>query len=173
MKRSQLSPMPEYFDRYINLCDDVELLDALQISIQELKDLPLEKLLALGHKVYAPGKWTVKDIFQHMIDTERIFTFRALSFARGEKKQLPSYDENEYATAADANHLSIEHLVFELQLVHQSFLTMYENFNTEMLSGKGQSFKGEYSVASIGFIMPGHQRWHLNVIKERYLPLLG
>lgn len=173
MKRSQIHPMPEYFDRYINLCDDVELLAAIQISIQELKDLPMEKLIALEDKVYAPGKWTVKDIFQHMIDTERIFTFRALSFAREEKKPLPSYDENEYATAANANHLSIERLVFELQLVHQSFLTMYENFSPEMLNGKGQGFKGEYSVASIGFIMPGHQRWHLNVIQERYLPLIG
>ena len=165
--------MPEYFDRYINLCDDAELLAAIQISIQELKDLPMEKLVALGHKVYAPGKWTVKDIFQHLIDTERIFTFRALSFARGEQKPLPSYEEGEYAAAADANHLSIERLVFELQLVHQSFFTMYENFTPEMLTRNGKSFKGEYSVASIGFIMPGHQRWHMNVIKERYLPLLA
>jgi hypothetical protein len=172
MKRSQLTYLPEYFDRYINLCDDVELMDALQTSIDEAAAFPLEKWKALGDKVYAPGKWTVKDILQHLVDTERIFTYRALAFARHEKVQPPSFDEDGYANAAAAGSRNIESLVEELQLVHQSFKAMYASFTPAILQKEGKSFKGMYSVASIGFIMAGHQRWHLKILEEKYYPLL-
>lgn len=172
MRRSQLHPMPEYFDRYINKCDDVELLDAIQTSIDELDDAPIEKWEALGDQVYAPGKWTVKDILQHLIDTERIFMYRALAFARGETQALPSFDEDQYATFAQGNTRSIESLVEELRLVHRSFQKLYASFSPEALQRIGKGFKGEYSVASIGFCMPGHQRWHMGILEERYYPLL-
>ena len=172
MKKSALNPLPEYFDRYINKCDDVELLDAIQTSIQELDDAPVEKWKALGNSVYAPGKWTVKDILQHLIDTERVFCYRALAFTRGETQRLPSFDEDAYARRATAAHRTIESLVAELKICHQSFKAMYESFTPEMLSNTGQSFKGLYSVASIGFITPGHQRWHFNILSEKYYPLI-
>ena len=172
MKRSQLNPVPEYFDRYINKCDDVELLTAVQTSMDELDHLPLDKWQALGNKVYAPGKWTVRDILQHMIDTERIFSYRALAFARGESQLVPSYSEEEYAKAAQATNRSLESLILELKTSHQSLKNLYESFTPAMLNKMGQGFKGEYSVASIGFILPGHQRWHFQIIEERYYPLL-
>lgn len=172
MKRSQLSTVPEYFDRYINKCDDVELLDAIQTSIDELDNAPIEKWKALGDNVYTPGKWTVNDILQHLIDTERIFSYRALAFARGEMQPLPSFDEDGYAVAAQATNRTVESLVEELKLSHQSFKSLYQSFTPVMLSKMGKGFKGDYSVASIGFCMPGHQRWHLQVLEERYYPLL-
>lgn len=172
MIRSQLFPMPEYFDRYINKCDDVDIITAIQTSIDELDKAPVEKWKALGDKVYAPGKWTIKDILQHLIDTERIFTYRALAFARNETQQPPSFDEDGYAVAADPKDRSIESLVDELRITHQSFKMMYESFTPDMLNKAGKSFKGEYSVASIGFIMAGHQRWHFGIVEERYLPLI-
>lgn len=172
MKRSELNPMPEYFDRYINLCDDVELLLAIEISIEEIDRFPVKKWANLGDTVYAPGKWTVKDILQHLIDTERIFMYRALAFARNEKTKLPSYEEDSYAYNANAGHRTLEELINELRSVHLAFKSMYESFTPEMLSRSGESFKGTYSVASIGFCMAGHQRWHLKVLKERYEPLI-
>ncbi|MBK8546202.1 MAG: hypothetical protein IPL63_02075 [Saprospiraceae bacterium] len=69
--------MPEYFDRYIYLCDDVELLDALRKSIEEVDQFPLETWKKIDSKTYAEGKWTIKEILQHLIDTERIFGYRA------------------------------------------------------------------------------------------------
>lgn len=173
MKRSALTPMPEYFDRYINKCDDVELLNAIQTSLDELDQLPLQQWEAIGNKTYAPGKWTLKDILQHLADTERIFMYRALAFARGEKQQPPSFEEDDYALAAAANNRSLQSLVQELKAVHTSFLELYRSFTPDMLLKEGKSFKGMYSVASIGFCMPGHQRWHLDIIKEKYLPLAG
>jgi len=168
MKRSELNPIPEYFDQYINLCDDVELLKAIEISINEIDSFPIQTWTKLGNTVYAPGKWTVKDILQHLIDTERIFMYRALVYARNEKAKLPSYEENEYAENANTNHRTLEELINELRSVHIAFISLYESFTPEMLARSGEGFKGEYSVAAIGFILAGHQRWHLNVLKEKY-----
>ena len=97
MLRSEINPMPEYFDRYINMTDNVELLEAIQISLDELDQAPVEKWKALGDKVYEPGKWTIKDILQHLIDAERIFCYRALRFARNDKIDLPGFEENDYS----------------------------------------------------------------------------
>lgn len=172
MIRSQLSPMPEYFDRYIDLCDDVTVLEAIQTSIDEVDHFPMDKWKALGDSVYAPGKWTVKDILQHLIDTERVFTYRALAFARGEAEVLPSYDENSFAEHAAANDRSLEELVDELRGVHLSFLKMFASFTPEALARIGRAAKGKYATAAIGFCMPGHQRWHIGILEERYYPLL-
>ena len=171
MKRSDINPMPEYFDRYINMADEVELKDALAISAEELNHLPLKQWKAIGDKVYAPGKWTIKDILQHMIDTERIFAYRALCFARGEAARMPSFDEEEYGKNTNANQRTLEDLIEELKIVRASFIALYNSFTDEMLLRTGLSFKGTYSVLAIGFITVGHQRWHFNVIKERYVGL--
>jgi len=168
MKRTDIYPMPEFFERYINLTDDVELKEAFAISVEELKQLPLDKWETIGDKVYAPGKWTIKDILQHMVDTERILTYRALCIARAENARLPSFDEESYARYTDANNRTLEDLINELSLVRASSLAMFNSFTEEMLQRSGLSFRGSYSVLALGFIVTGHQRWHLNIIKERY-----
>lgn len=172
MRRSQINPMPEYFDRYINMADDIDLSTALKISLQELDNAPIEQWKALGDKTYAPNKWTVKDILQHLIDTERVFCYRALSFARGEREVMP-FDEENFGKMANANARTIEDLLEEAILVRKSTIKLYETFTQEMLNRMGMGFKGEYSVLAIGFIFPGHQRWHFKVIEEKYYPLLS
>ena len=173
MKKDQINPMPEYFDRYINKTDDVTLEEVFEISLRELENLPMSDYFALGERVYEEGKWTLNDIFQHLLDTERVFTYRALAFARNESDKVFSYDEDVYAKHADANRRSLGDIISELKLVRRSFIALYKSFTPEMLLRKGKGFKGEYSVLSIGFMMPGHQRWHMDVIKEKYLPLLN
>jgi hypothetical protein len=171
MTRSQLNPMPEYFDRYINLTDDVEIAAALQISLQELQQAPVEKWNALGEKVYAPGKWTVKDVLQHLIDTERVFSYRATAFSRCERDVM-SFDEELYGKNANANARTIVDLLEEAVCLRQSFIHLYKSFSNGMLLRTGNGFKGPYSVGSIGFIIAGHQRWHLKILQEKYYPLL-
>ena len=148
MKRSELPFMPEYHDKYILKTDDVELLDAIQISIDELNPELTGKLIALGDQVYAPGKWTVKDILQHLIDTARVFTYRALCFSRKDAQKMPFFIENDYAASAEANRRTVESLVDELLLVTRGFKAMYESFTPEMLLRKGMGFKGFYSIDS-------------------------
>ena len=172
MKRSQLTDMPEYFDRYINKCEDVELIEAINTSISELEKIPLDKWKSIGTKVYAPGKWTISDILQHIIDTERIFNYRVLAYSRDEQQSVPSFDEDSYAVAAIGKNRTLESLLNELKIVHQSTKALYESFTPTMLDKMCIGFKGKYSVAAAGFMIPGHQRWHFSTIEERYLPLL-
>lgn len=169
MNKSDINPMPDYFDRYIALAEETDILDALQIGLEEIKNISIETWKAIGDKVYAPGKWTLKDILQHLIDTERIFSYRALCIARGETVKLPSFDEADYAKNADAGHRTLEDLVNELINVRVAFIDLYRSFTPEMLLRTGLSFNGAYSVLAIGFIMAGHPRWHFRIIEERYL----
>jgi DinB superfamily len=172
MTRSQINPMPEYFDRYINKCDDVDILEAIQISIDEINDFPIHKWKVLGDKVYAPNKWTLKDILQHLIDTERVFTYRATAFARGDEQTMLSFDEELFGKNADASYRTIEDLIEEMKTLRQSFLCLYKSFLPATLQIIGNGSSGKYSVASIGFTIAGHQRWHLQILEEKYYPLL-
>lgn len=165
------NPLPNYFDRYILMNEDVELLTALDISLKELESSPVEKWLAIGNGVYAPGKWTIKDILQHLTDTERVFSYRATAFSRGEQK-VASFDEELYAKNAEANYRTLEDLLNEAIAVRKSTIYLFKSFSPEMLNRVGIGFKGEYSVQSIGYIIPGHQRWHFKIIEEKYVPLL-
>lgn len=171
MRKTEIHPMPEYFDRYINKCDDVDHIKALEISIEELKNAPLDTWKALGDQVYAPGKWTVKDMIQHIIDTDRVFTYRATAFARGEQDVM-SFDEDLYALNAKANGRTLEDLLEEAIVVRTSLLLFYKTLPNDALTKTGNGFKGPYSVASIAFCMAGHQRWHFAILEERYYPLL-
>lgn len=173
MNRSDINPLPEYFDRYINLTDDVELGTVLQQSFTAIAHFPLANWTALGNRVYAPGKWTVADVLQHVIDTERIFTYRALRFARKDATPLPGFEEANYGEAAGASTRSLDSLIAELKLVRQSTIALYQSFTPDMLQYTGASFKGFYSVGAIGFIIAGHQLHHLNILAERYEPLVG
>jgi hypothetical protein len=172
MKKNDLKDLPDYFQKTVNLCDDADLLKVLEISIHELSLIDLEAWKTIGDNVYAPGKWTIKDILQHLIDCTRIFAFRALSFARNESQALPVFSEDDYAIEANAGLRSFEDLITELRAEYTSLLYMYKSFTPEMLNRTGMSFKGKYSVASIAFIVAGHQRWHFRTIGERYMPLL-
>src|SRR5262245_55829789 len=102
MKKHEIE-LPEYFDRYINHVEDIELFEALNKYGANMFIDHKQKLIDIGDKVYSPGKWTVKDIIQHVIDAERVFDYRALSFARNEKALLASFNEDEYAEASNAN----------------------------------------------------------------------
>lgn len=164
--------MPVYFDRYINLVADMELNAALQQSLDVAENFPMDKWKALGDKVYAPAKWTLKDIIQHVTDCERIFAYRALRFARKDSTKLPSFEENDFAAAANANARTLEDLVAELKLVRQSTILLFASFDEEMLQSAGSTFSNSATPLAIGFTIIGHQQHHLNVLEERYYPLL-
>lgn len=138
MKKSAIKKMPAYFDRYINLTDDVSYLEALDTSLQELFELPIEKWNALQEKVYAPGKWTAKDILQHLIDTERVFSYRMTAFARGDQQQMLSFDEELFGKNADANRRPIEDILEELTIVSKSYIAQYKSYTPEMLNRSGK-----------------------------------
>jgi hypothetical protein len=174
MKKSEIKKMPDYFDRYINLTDEVTYLDALEVCLMELENAPIEKWKLLGDQVYEDGKWTIKDILQHLIDTERVFGYRITAIARGDKQQMLSFDEEAYAKHTNAINRSIDDLVNELILVHKATIIMYKHFTPIMLHQAGKGLNGmQYCPLSLAFILAGHQRWHFKVIEEKYLNLLN
>lgn len=174
MKKSDIKKMPAYFDRYINMTDDVTYMEALEISLNELKNAPIGKWKALGEKIYAPGKWTIKDMLQHIIDTERVFAYRMTAFARQDKQKMLAFDEELFGKNAFANRRTVDDLVEELTLVRQNYIALYKSFTPEMLQLTGRGYNGtEYCVLSMGFCMPGHQRWHFKVLEDKYYPLIG
>lgn len=173
MNKSDIKKMPEYFDRYIALAEDVSVVASLQASLYELENAPLEKWKALGEKVYAVGKWTVKDILQHYIDTERVFTYRITAIARGDKQNMLPYEEDDFAKNALANRRSIDDLMEELILIRKATIKLFQSFTSAMLHQLGNGFNGmQYCPLALGFMLAGHQRWHFRILEEKYYPLL-
>jgi uncharacterized damage-inducible protein DinB len=172
MKASQLQPneYASYYANYINqVSDEYSLTEELEISVHHLikfvQNIPLDKF----DYRYAEGKWTIKDIILHLIDAERIFTYRALRFARNDKTALASFDENEYVEEAQANKRSIQDLLTELLIVRQGTLALFKSLNEEQLLRIGTASNNPMSVRALGFVIIGHQNHHQRVFEERYL----
>ncbi len=158
-----------FFSRYTNLVQHNNIflafeqqepaLQAFYVAITENKAL----------HAYAPSKWTLKELLQHLIDTERIFTYRALCIARKETTALPSYDENNYASNSLANNRTWASLVAEMDAVRSSTLHLYKAFTEDMLNQIGHFSNATDTVKNLGFIMVGHVYHHLKVVAEQYL----
>ena len=141
------------------------LIDGLPQLVNFVKNIPAEKL----EYRYAEGKWTIKDIVLHMMDTERIFAYRALRISRGDKTPLPGFEENDYVPFAVANSRSIESLLAEYEHVRKATISFFESLNEDQILFFGTASDNDISVRAIGFIITGHQNHHLRVISERYL----
>ncbi len=170
MKKSDIKIMPEYFDRYIALADDhLSVIESLELSLDELNQAPLDTWRAIGDKVYEVGKWTIRDILQHCIDTERVFVYRILAISRGDKQKMNPYDENEFAKNALATRRPLDEILDELKLIRRSTIMMFKSFTDDMLMQNGYGYNGiEYGPLALGFMLAGHQRWHFKVMEERY-----
>lgn len=171
MEQNQTSPTNAagYFKRYTDQVTDNKLLLAL-----ENQDTVIKEVLTLiseekAKYAYAPAKWTIKELLLHMIDTERIFCYRALCFARGEKAALPGFDENGYAANSFANERSWESLLQEFDLVRKHTKFLFQHFNKASMEVVGTAGVNSLSVEVIGFIIAGHFNHHISILKERYL----
>lgn len=172
MKKSDIIPLPEYFDRYISQVDDVELIQAFDESVSQLTDLDKNLLEQIGDRKYAADKWTVKEILQHIVDWERILSQRTLIFARCENSISPNIDENLLAGNMNAERRDLDSLIDELIITRLSTKAMFESFDDKTLLNKGMNWKYEISVLAMGFTIVGHQKHHVQIIEEKYYPLI-
>lgn len=171
MKKSEIIKMPLYFDRYINLVEDIDVIEALEKygpTYLEKEKATFEKL---GDKIYAPGKWTMKDILQHIIDAERVFAYRALRFARNDKTELHGFDEDHFAAHANTKNRSVKDLLQEFNLLRNLTIVFFKALDKEALLREGTASGNKISVLALGFTMTGHVIHHMNVLKERYYSL--
>jgi hypothetical protein len=173
MKKSDINPMPPNFAKYIDLVADVELEQAFDDSGRQLDELDKELLKKLGDKRYAPGKWTVKDILQHLADSDRIMSYQALMLARKDESVLQGFDEKLHVKNANAVRRTVDEMIEEIKVARASTISLFDSFDDEILLHKAIKWKYEISVLAMGFTIIGHQTHHLRIIEERYQPLLG
>ncbi|QOD61082.1 DinB family protein [Polaribacter haliotis] len=160
-----------YFEQYIQLVSNngKSILENLEDSQKQFdtlfRNLPKEK----HNFSYAEGKWTLKELIQHTIDTERVFCYRALCFARNDKTSLPGFDQDVFVDYSNANELDYFDLLDEMAVLRKSSIQLYKSFSEEALLRTGIASDKKMSVRALGYLFSGHQLHHFNIIKERYL----
>jgi uncharacterized damage-inducible protein DinB len=158
-----------YFSNYIKTAGNVNLIEELEICLHEfirfVQNIPLDKF----DYRYDIGKWTIKEIIQHLIDAERIFAYRALRISRNDLTPLVGFDENLYVENSNGNSRSIQDLLTEMSVVRQATLSLFKSFNEKQFLYIGTASDNKISVRAIGFIIIGHQKHHQIIFNERYL----
>ncbi len=174
MKITDLPFLPLFFDRYIaQIPEHLDLRDAFeQFSSERIFGADIDHLTGLGDQVYAPGKWTAKDILQHCIDTERIMTYRALCISRGETLSLPGFEENLYAGNTAAASRTVGDLLEEYQVVRSATRMLFQHMSRDMILREGNANNIRITPLALAFMVLGHAAHHKNVLVERYYPLL-
>ena len=168
-RRPNRTEYVEYYDQYVRLVPDGDICVILGEQIGET----LETLGSLSpdkadHR-YASGKWSLKEVVGHIIDIEWIFSFRALSFARGFTTPLPGIDPKEIAAGGNFDDQSLSDMLKRFQYVRSANIALFETFDETILGRTGMASGYRFSVRSIPYIIAGHERHHLKIIRERYL----
>jgi len=171
MTKPEPSEHPPYYTYYINLVKEKNGIEALDHQIIEMQQFIGVVPVDMEEFSYADGKWTIKEVLGHICDVERILGYRALCIARGELKALPGFDENQYVASANFNKRSLYDLAHEFSIVRESNITMFKSFDQLTLSKMGLANNSKMSVRAILFMIAGHEKHHINIIKERYLKL--
>lgn len=160
---------PEYFENYIPLATQDDVMKALLENEKETLMLFGAIPENMADHTYAQDKWSIKDILNHINDTERIFSYRALRFARKDDTQPLPFEQDDYVANADLNKRSLAELVLEFKTIRQATISLYKSFGKDALERMGQTAAGKASVNAIGFAISGHSKHHINIVRERYL----
>ena len=169
MNRPESTEFAPYYSNYISLVDGNDVLRTLDGQPAEVRklvaDLPEEK----GTFAYADGKWTIKELLSHIIDGERIFSYRVLRISRGDTTPLEGFEQDNYIATSNANNRSFADLLEEFELQRRSNLLMVNNISDEGSKRIGTASDNPVSVRALTYIMAGHATHHINILRERYL----
>jgi len=169
MSKPLAGDYPSFYASYIN---DVEGDDLIMIMEEDITKLQI-LLSTVGEEksefVYAEGRWSVKQVVGHLIDTEIIMSYRALCIARGEKQSLPGFDQDGYVKEGRFNQRKLQDLIEELILTRRLTITLFKSFEHGTLNRRGVANQKEVTVLALGFIIVGHANHHLRILKEKYL----
>ncbi len=159
----------EYYGSYVSLVEKTDLLVTLENQMEETQEtlatIPEEK----GTFRYALGKWSIKELIGHIIDTERIMAYRALRFARNDSLEIKGFEQDDYIENASFDSCKLNDLSNEFKLVRESNLYMFKNLTGDAWSRSGVASGNPVSVKALAFIIAGHELHHINILKDRYL----
>ncbi len=168
IERPTPSEYAPFYAGYIAALPDGDVLQILEQQVAELRRLAAGTPADRETFRYADGKWSVREVVGHMIDAERIFAYRALRFSRGDQTPVPGFDENDYVAASHFDRRPLSDLAGELVLVRQSNLALLRGFAPEDWTRTGTANGHAISVRALAFIIAGHVRHHLNILRDRY-----
>ena len=168
-KRPLQNQVSEYKWGYIKLVPESNLVNTLIENRERYYEFFSSLDSNMLSYVYAPGKWTIREILLHIIDTERIFTYRILCFLRGELQSLPGYDDVVYNQNSFANTRTIKSLMDEYVSVRNATISLLNNIDESCINNVGTANGSKSTVLELAYMIAGHEIHHLNVIKERYL----
>ena len=159
-----------FYQGYISKAPDEDVSKSISRNTRNfrklLKRIPKKKI----DYAYAEGKWTIRELLQHIIDAERVFVSRALWFARRDTTPLPGFDENTWTVTSNASAREWDDLIEEFKNLRLSTKFFFESLNDQQLLSTGTANNNQMNVAGLGFVCAGHVFHHINIIKERYLP---
>lgn len=169
MNRPATTEYAPYYQTYLKKVPDGDIIQILAQQMEETR--ALIKTLPPGKADfrYAPGKWSVKEVIGHMVDTERVFAYRALCFSRNEKTHLPSFEQNDYVENANFAQRTLEDIAEEFRLVRQANIILFRSFDEEIKMRRGIASGVELTVRAIMYIIAGHELHHRGILEERYL----
>ena len=170
MSLPQKHEYPPFYQPYIDILDStLGVIDLLELSLEQFEELFYAIDESKQEYRYAAGKWTIKELVQHLIDTERVFIYRALRLSRNDQTALPGFDENMYVSNYQSNKRNYTSLLDEFCLLRRSNILMIKDFNEIEFSRKGIVSDLPITVNGIAHICSGHVFHHLKIVKERYL----
>ena len=170
MQRPDPSEYHEYYRGYVENVPEGDILSLLQTEVVRTRSL-LERVPPKRENyAYAPGKWSVKDVVGHLIDSERMFGYRALCFARNDPARLPSFEQDHYSLYSNASRRPLGALMEELECVRRSHIALFKSFDEAASARRGIASDVEFSVRALPYIIAGHEIHHRRVLEKHYLP---
>ncbi|HMP30371.1 MAG TPA: DinB family protein [Saprospiraceae bacterium] len=170
MFKSDINIPIQFFNRYIDQVPDISILDALEKLGPNMFDDHLSEMMLKADYAYEEGKWTVKQKLQHIIDTERVFSYRAFVFARHDSSMLPSFDQDDYAQVANVDHKSVEDLMHEWHIVRIAARLLFKTMSNEDLLFVGHASGQQLNALALGYAICGHTIHHHKLLMTKYLP---
>jgi uncharacterized damage-inducible protein DinB len=169
MTRPDPTEYVPYFGKYISLVEGDDIVAALNTQIDDTLAFLHGLSESQGDLRYAPGKWSIKEVIGHLIDTERIFAYRALRFARNDQSSLPGFDENSYVANSNYATHRLADLAEEFELVRKANIYLFRHLGGEDWDRHGKANDNEISVRALAYNIAGHELHHRGIIRERYL----
>jgi hypothetical protein len=169
MSRPEKNEYAEYYETYVSLVEETDIVSALQNQLAELENLFAALAEEKGAHAYAEGKWSIKELIGHLIDGERVFAYRAFRFSRADQTALAGFEQDDYITYGNFNNRPLADLIEEFSLLRKANLHLFKNLSAEAWFRTGTASDAEVSVRALAYIMVGHVRHHANILKTRYL----
>jgi len=172
-KRPQPSDYAGYFEKYVSIVPDGEVVGVLEQGLTDFANLlrPLNE--AQGDFRYAEGKWTIKEVVGHINDAERIFSYRLLRIARGDKTPLPGFEQDDYIVSANSKSRKLTDLLDEFSTIRRASISLIRSLDEVALACRGTSSQKEISALAILFVLIGHELHHRTILQRLYLPAIA